>query len=139
MDSPADFTKWNCCILQWGGPVTAKWITQALPESHSRPIGEAALSSIERRLAPSELPAATVSHLKNVFSLYTPENTRVIFRSGKTLGANVFSFPDGTIIFTDQLVKLAESEQELIAMLAHELGHLHYQHGMQTLNRKLSS
>jgi len=48
------------------------------------------------------------------------------FRSGK--GANAFAMPSGDIVFTDDFVNLVENDEELLAVLFHELGHLKYKH-----------
>jgi len=41
--------------------------------------------------------------------------------------------PDGTIVFTDELVKLAERPEELIAVMLHEIGHVAHRHGTQSV------
>jgi hypothetical protein len=41
--------------------------------------------------------------------------------------------PDGTIILLDDLVKLIGDDQQILAVLAHELGHAHGRHGLQLL------
>ncbi|MBP55660.1 MAG: Zn-dependent protease, partial [Marinobacter sp.] len=56
---------------------------------------------------------------------------RVIFRSSPAIGANAMALPDGTMIFTDDLVNLAEDDNELTAILAHEIGHVAHNHGMK--------
>ncbi|HEY9191898.1 MAG TPA: M48 family metallopeptidase [Methyloversatilis sp.] len=57
----------------------------------------------------------------------------LIFRSGGAIGANAFALPDGTLIVTDQLVALAGSDDEVLAVLLHELGHVRSRHGMRML------
>jgi Zn-dependent protease with chaperone function len=48
------------------------------------------------------------------------------FRSG--VGVNAFALPSGQIVFTDELIELVKEDQELIAILFHELGHLKEKH-----------
>ena len=57
----------------------------------------------------------------------------LIFRSGGAMGANAFALPDGTLIVTDQLVALAGSDDEVLAVLLHELGHARSRHGVRML------
>ena len=42
--------------------------------------------------------------------------------------ANAFALPNGDIVFTDDLVELVKEDEELVAVLFHELGHLQYKH-----------
>jgi Zn-dependent protease with chaperone function len=39
--------------------------------------------------------------------------------------------PDGTVIATDELVGLAKDDQEVLAVLAHEIGHVHHRHSLR--------
>lgn len=55
------------------------------------------------------------------------------FRSSKAIGANAFALPGGTIVVTDQLVALASHDEEIIAVLAHELGHVSERHPLRQL------
>lgn len=55
------------------------------------------------------------------------------FRDGGALGANAFALPGGTIIVTDQLANLL-SDDQVLAVLAHELGHVEHHHGMQAFS-----
>lgn len=50
------------------------------------------------------------------------------------IGANAFALPDGTLVVTDELVELAgDNDDEVLAVLAHELGHIHERHGLRLL------
>ena len=57
----------------------------------------------------------------------------LIFRDGGPLEANAFALPDGTVLVTDQLVELAENDNEIIGVLAHEIGHVERRHTMRSL------
>ena len=46
------------------------------------------------------------------------------FRHGGYIDANAFALPSGIIVMTDELVELAKSDDELISVLAHEIGHV---------------
>ncbi|WP_455217811.1 M48 family metallopeptidase, partial [Kaarinaea lacus] len=39
--------------------------------------------------------------------------------------------PDGTLIFTDAMVNLSKEDDELLAIAAHEVGHIHYRHSLR--------
>ena len=57
---------------------------------------------------------------------------RLEFRSAeKSFGPNAFALPPCRILVTDELVRLAEHDDEIYAVLAHELGHIHHRHSMR--------
>jgi Zn-dependent protease with chaperone function len=47
------------------------------------------------------------------------------------MGANAFALPDGTIVMLDELVELTKDDNEIIAVLAHERGHVERRHAMR--------
>jgi Zn-dependent protease with chaperone function len=55
------------------------------------------------------------------------------FRDGGPVGANALALPDGTIVVTDQLLALAAHDEEIFAVLAHELGHINRRHSLRML------
>lgn len=66
-----------------------------------------------------------------------PEDTdlpvNIVFRRSPTLGANALALPSGTVVVTDELVELAGNDLEIVAVLAHEAGHVHARHGMRSV------
>ena len=57
------------------------------------------------------------------------------FRDARLLGANAFAFPGGPIVVTDDLVHLLEDDGLILAVLAHELGHVRERHGLRQVLR----
>ncbi len=58
------------------------------------------------------------------------------FRDGGAIGPNAFALPDGNIVITDQLIELADGDDEMISgVLAHEIGHVEYKHSLRQLYR----
>ncbi|TMH81378.1 MAG: M48 family metallopeptidase [Betaproteobacteria bacterium] len=53
--------------------------------------------------------------------------------NGAVVGANAFALPSGIIIVTDGLVRLSRSDDEVLGVLAHELGHVKHRHTMRRL------
>ena len=47
--------------------------------------------------------------------------------------ANALALPNGVIVFTDDFVNLTKTDDELIAVLFHELGHLTHKHMTQRI------
>jgi Zn-dependent protease with chaperone function len=54
-------------------------------------------------------------------------------RSGDAVGANALALPSGIIVMTDDLVELAQHDDELVAVLAHEIGHVRGRHALRQL------
>lgn len=87
---------------------------------------------------PSTLPADHQEALARQFArldLPAPADLPMdlVFRSSPTLGANALALPAGTIVVTDELVKLAVNDLEVMAVLAHEAGHVQARHGMRNV------
>lgn len=119
-------------------PAAANLLARALPESVERSLGSGILAFLdEHLLKPTALSPERQRELTQAFaSLRAPEadapQYRLLFRSGK-IGANALALPSGDIVITDDMVKLAENDDELMGVLAHELGHLHERHMTQRL------
>jgi TonB family protein len=88
-------------------------------------LGYAEQRRVQRQL--TRLEAARTLHLKPTLA----------FLSMKT--PNAFALPGGTIVVTDELVNLAGSDEELAAVLAHEVGHIEKRHGLQSVLRSSSA
>lgn len=126
--------------VQWGIPALARVTAFALPPQAQQEAEKLMLSILGRgMLAPSELGAEEQARLQAVFAPViaagaadagtTPLSVR--FYHGDSIGANAMALPGGMVIFTDQLVRRAEHDEELIGILAHEIGHVVHRHGLQ--------
>jgi predicted Zn-dependent protease len=58
------------------------------------------------------------------------EKYELVFRSG-SVGPNAFALPGGIIVVTDDMVNLAAGDGELMAVLAHEIGHALGRHALR--------
>lgn len=124
--------------VQWGVPALARHVAFALPHTVGAHAERAALAMLDGTfLAPSRLEADAQYRLQQTFAPYLEATAaaprmRVLFRDGSdTLGANALALPGGSIVLTDQLVTLAANDEELIAVLAHEAGHVARRHGLR--------
>ncbi len=123
----------------WGLPALAGALASVTPDSVVRQLGRHSLATLDEAvLAPSSLDAARQQALIRRFAdLAPPGETRpgyrILFRDGRRVGANALALPDGTLIVTDQLVKLADDDAQIMAVLAHELGHVRHRHGLRLL------
>jgi Zn-dependent protease with chaperone function len=123
-----------------GLPALSEQLVALLPPALDRDLGDTALPQLDRHaFAPSGLPEARRAALRARFDSLVDDKTfdyRLLFRQGGELGANAFALPGGAVIFTDELVQLADDDAMLAAVMLHEIGHVAHRHGMQSLTRQ---
>lgn len=122
----------------YGLPLAADITAKVMPERIERSIGTGMLDFLDKRiLAPSELPAARQAALTERFAAMQPPKKGVpdhviVYRKSR-IGPNAFALPSGQIVMTDELIRLMDNDEQVIGVLAHELGHLHERHLMRRL------
>lgn len=124
------------CAAKFGVPAAAKLISAHLPESVYQKAGEQTLNILDKLIfKPSELDAELEqrirNHLQRAIDDHPAQRIEVIFRKGGAIGPNAFALPDGHIIFTDEMIKIAKHDDEILSVLAHEIGHVVHRHGMR--------
>ena len=119
--------------IQWGIPSAAKYVAYQLPASSLQKIGNEAEHYILEMTQPSQLSQARQQQILASYQKLIAGDApaKVLFRHGESLGANALAIPNNTIILTDELVALAQNDQEVVAVLAHEQGHLVERHSLQ--------
>ena len=125
-------------VGRYGVPFAAKVIAGHLPKKVTEMASQKTMDTLDRSLLhPSQLHAAVLERLNAHFQPIIEEHRKyhihVLFRDSKGLGENAFALPDGTVIFTDDMVKLSVNDDELLAVLAHEIGHVVHRHGLRSL------
>lgn len=120
-------------FFKYGAPATASFIAHLLPENTNQYIGQGSLRILDESVfEDSELEPQRQQQLTALFNRYAEPYARysvkVSFRKSDDIGANAMALPDGNIVFTDQMVALAQQDEELIAVFGHEIGHLVHQH-----------
>ena len=155
-DGPVDrlqrslrFVLFSCvaCVLiavvayRWGLPWAAGEGAKHLPPVIGKTLSVQTLKILDGAiLTPSKIDNERQQALRTKFhSLRLQEggtpSSALLFRGSPQLGANAFTLPDGTIIVLDELVTAMGDDQQILAVLAHELGHVHGRHGLQLLLR----
>ncbi len=125
--------------IERGIPALADHVAKALPASTSAALGKQSMQVLDKVFFhPSELRQATQARIKAQFrgmaaSLASPFDYRLEFRQGGAIGANAFALPSGLIVMTDELVHLSEHDEELLSILAHELGHIEHRHSLRMI------
>ncbi len=123
--------------IQFGIPALAKSVAYALPPSAAAELGDGALLALDKLIfTPSALDSSQRKPLQTRFENMTRGldpvfKFELVFRRSQVVGPNAFALPNGTIVVTDELVKLAEHEDEIIAVLAHEIGHVVGRHALR--------
>lgn len=129
------------CLFEFGVPWAADRIATHLPPVLERSLGTQSLAALENRvLLPTTLRPEQQSHYRTVFNRFVqnvpglPE-VRLRFYKAPAIGANAFAMPDGTVVFTDELMKALPDDETFMAVLAHELGHQAHHHLLREVLR----
>jgi Zn-dependent protease with chaperone function len=126
-------------LIDRGLPPVVEYIAERIPRGAETALGEKTLEALsEEWFRPSTLPRARQDALRAEFNdlVKSAGDTgplRLEFRASPVIGPNAFALPSGIIVVTDELVKLARNDQQVLAVLAHEIGHVHYRHTMRRL------
>lgn len=124
----------------YGLPKAAEFIAARVPLEAERSMGEQGFAWMEEQnwLQPTTIDGRTQADLHERFNTLresSPQELhyRLEFRNAPHFGANAFALPGGIIVVTDALVKLAGSHDELVAVLAHEIGHVEHRHTLRLM------
>jgi Zn-dependent protease with chaperone function len=123
----------------YGLPLAADRVAARVPIESEQALGEESLNFLERvrLLTPTGLDEAAQQRLHQQFAALTrgmrfEHQYRLELRSGR-LGANAMALPGGIVVLTDELVALSASEDEVLAVIAHEIGHVELRHALRQL------
>jgi Zn-dependent protease with chaperone function len=117
----------------WGVPLLAKQVAMKIPASVASQLGQGTLDALDELLfEPSQLPTERRAELTAAFAEmargYPELPLTLVYRSAMP---NAFALPNGTVVVTDELVELSENDREVMAVLAHEIGHVHERHALR--------
>lgn len=125
--------------IEYGVPVAAKWVAKGIPIKIEQQLGEQTLASLDNwLLSKTKISAQDQTRLQQhidrlVNTTGQQKPYRLIFRNSPQMGANALALPGGMVILTDDLVKLAKNDEQIISVIAHEMGHIQYQHGLRSI------
>lgn len=117
-------------------PAVASTVAMRLPASIVRTLSDTTLRSLDAQaLSPSTLSPERRREIDARFAQLAPATAgvryRLVYRNGGVLGANALALPSGDIVITDALVMLAETNDEIMGVLAHEIAHVEARHGLR--------
>lgn len=130
-------------FFTFGIPWLAQRASELMPRSADARLGQGVLEVLDGRLLdPSKLSAERQLQLQQRFDDVIRDqrgagNWQLELRSAPVVGANAFALPGGTVVMTDELVALAQHDEELMAVLAHEVGHVRRRHGLRQVLQSL--
>ena len=131
----AVFTVVLLVVFIWKGlPEISETIATKLPERIIAETGHGSLELLDKFwLKPSQLSKQKKIEINTLFSPYIVDSgvTKITFRRG--IRPNALILTDGTVIFTDELIELVANDNELIAILFHEIGHLKHRHFLRRI------
>ena len=134
-------------FLQFGVPKLAEYVAKATPPSMEAKLGEQTLKGLDSKYGyfspsktvPARKTSIDVALKKLCVVIQNCPEYRLEFRAGGMIGANAFALPGGIMVVTDELITLSKNDNEIIAVLAHELGHVKQRHAFrQSLQGVLS-
>ncbi|MGL5385310.1 MAG: M48 family metallopeptidase [Serratia sp. (in: enterobacteria)] len=125
-----------------GLPWASSVIAERIPTAAEQRLGKHTLDLLQKGgFEPSQLPAEKQQAVEKLFQQVMPEQMRHE-RTPLKLKllavpdvANAFMLTDGTLVITDDLVKLATHDDGLAAVMLHEMGHHAYRHPMRMVVR----
>ncbi len=121
-------------LFKFGLPKLAESVAANLPESIEQTLGQTTLAAFNQFGGPSQLSFEQRMRVDLALErILLPEETtpRLHYRKLGEL-PNAFALPGHTIVITDSILDHL-SDDELAAVLAHELGHLEVRHAEQNL------
>jgi Zn-dependent protease with chaperone function len=124
---------------RWGLPLAARLLAPAVPEAVLEAMSSSTLRTLDAHLLqPSALRPERQQQLAADFAALRKPGAEalsheIVFRGAPRLGPNAMALPDGQLVVLDELVALADHDEQLLAVLAHELGHVHLHHSLRLL------
>ncbi|BAU48646.1 peptidase M48 [Sulfurifustis variabilis] len=123
----------------YGLPVLAEKVAARVPIETERELGEKTLAWLDEHewFEASELDEDIRGIVSRGFDelkqgLPTEPHLRLEFRKS-FVGPNAFALPGGVVVVTDAMVRAGESPDEVLAVLAHEIGHVEHRHTLRHL------
>jgi predicted Zn-dependent protease len=124
----------------WGLPIAAEKVAATIPMSTEQELGRQALTWLDRQkwFSPSALDTNKQQKIVQRFNNLIGDQSlkdyyRLEFRNSSFIGPNAFALPGGAIVITDAMVNTAFSVEEVISVLAHEVGHSELRHPIRSV------
>lgn len=124
----------------WIMPQLTARLARSLPGEFEQKISRSTLATLDANFFdPSGLGSRRETAIRLRFDTfllathYHGKPLRLVFRRMVGDSANAFALPNGTIVVTDGLVHLARNDEQIMAVLSHEIGHIENHHAVRML------
>ena len=129
----------------YGIPWLAGVAARSTPVSVLEPLTKQTRQLLEAQyLKPTKLELSNRVRVERIFNEVTQEVAKregspgvyrfeLLLRDSPVLGANALALPSGTVIATDDFIKLTKSDDEIRGVFAHEVGHITRRHALSQL------
>jgi len=130
-------------FFQYVVPQLAERVAKTTSINVERQLGQQALNGLDQEgyFSKSKTPVDRQAEIKAALKQLCVASEscppyQLLFRDGGKIGANAFAMPGGYMLLTDQMITLSSvngvpHDQELVAVLAHELGHVKERHAFR--------
>jgi len=130
-------------FFKWGVPWASEKIAHALPHETNQLIASNTLEFLdkyifEESMIPEKQMQKIRMHFKSKVVPLGSSNDEIryklhfrLWKDGDLNIPNALALPSGDIIVTDKFVQLCENQQEMDAVLLHEMGHIEHRHTLE--------
>ena len=129
----------------WGLPWAAREVADRLPDSAEVKVGEVVAAPLDAFTKPSQLPLSQQQNIEQAWEQVLTAHraaaaargesvrpSQLLIRHSDAIGPNALAIPGGTMLLTDDMVRLLQNDtQAIVGVLGHELGHVQHRHGMR--------
>ena len=132
-------------IYRFGIPAMADASAKFVPDSWAQSIEDSVINDLDSNMCkPTKLSEARQAELREKFKelqlgadkdFESTSSAELLFRDCKPMGPNAFNMGREKVALLDEMVTFAETDDAIMGVLAHELGHLHADHVMRGILR----
>lgn len=121
----------------WGLPAAAESVAARVPIETEAAVGREALAWLDRQLfRPARYFEERENEIRDGFArlhtgLARDAHYRLELRGSRLLGPNALALPGGIVVLTEEMSAWAVTTEEVMAILAHEIGHVEARHSLR--------
>lgn len=118
-------------------PAGAKVAAYNMPQAWEQSIAQGSIDTLRQfGFFKSDIPLERQAAIRARFAplvaaLPDAQRYQLEFRKTLYFGPNAFALPGGRMVVLDALIELTDDDEEIIGVLAHELGHAYHRHAMR--------
>jgi Zn-dependent protease with chaperone function len=120
-----------------GVPWLARIAAENMPVEWEKSMASGTLASLESDgFKASEVSSEEQARYRKLFEKVaagTQYGNPITLEFRSWTDPNAFAIPGGTVVVTDQMLKLMSTDDEFTAVMAHEVGHLEKRHGIRSV------